>query len=83
MAASGRGGIWGLAIARNVNGQPARLWHLSGATWSKVAPDFGKHEWIMAQLASVPGTNSVWGVGALKVGKSGAGLIAVDGPTPR
>ena len=83
MAASGRGGIWGLALAVNVKGQPSRLWHLSGATWSKVTPDFGKREWFLAQLASVPGTASVWGVGALKIGKSADGLIAVDGPMPR
>ena len=83
MAAAGRGGIWGLALATNDNGQPSRLWHLSGATWSKVTPDFGKREWFLTELASVPGTASVWGVGAIRVGKSEDGLIAIAGPTPR
>ena len=83
MAAAGSGGIWGLALATNVNGQPSRLWHLSGATWSKVTPGFGKREWFLTQLAPVPGTASVWGVGALKAGRSTDGLIAIAGPTPR
>jgi hypothetical protein len=83
MAIDGRGGIWGVALALNVKGQPERLWHLTGPTWSRVAPNFGKHEWILTQLTSVPGTASVWGVGAFKAGQSGYGLIAVDGPAPR
>jgi hypothetical protein len=83
MASDGRGGIWGIAVAKNVKGEPERMWHLSGATWSKVTPGFGKREWILTQLATVPGTASVWGVGALKAGTSGNALIAIDGPTPR
>ena len=83
MAPDGRGGIFGVAAAINVKGQPERLWQLTGTTWSRTTPRFGKHEWILTQLAAVPGTASVWGVGALKVGKSEDGLIAIDGPTPR
>ena len=83
MAASGQGGIWGVALATNVKGQPERMWHLTGASWSQVMPAFGKHEWYLAQLASVPGTASVWGVGALKVGASADGLVAIAGPTSR
>ncbi|MGO8956541.1 MAG: hypothetical protein ACLQFR_04095 [Streptosporangiaceae bacterium] len=81
MAPDGRGGIFALAIT--VKGEPERLWHLAGATWSQVKPAFGKHEWILEQLAAVPGTSSVWAVGALKDGNSADGLIAIDGPTPR
>jgi hypothetical protein len=83
MVLDGRGGIFGLAVALNVKGEPERLWQLTGSTWSRVTPNFGKHEWILTQLASVPGTASVWGVGALKVGNSEDGLIAIAGPTPR
>ncbi len=83
MAPDGRGGIFGVALAINVKGEPERLWHLAGTTWSRVAQHFGKHEWIFTQLAAVPGTHSVWGVGALKVGKGEDGLIAINGPTPR
>ncbi len=83
MAPDGRGGAWGVSFASNVKGQPERLWHLAGATWSADKPSFGKHLWILEQLAAVPGTGSVWGVGAVKAGKSEDGLIAIDGPTPR
>jgi hypothetical protein len=82
MAASGRGGIWAVALAKNVKGQPERMWRLTGASWSQVTPAFGRHEWYLAQLATVPGTDSVWGVGALKVGRSADGLVAIAGPTP-
>ena len=82
MAADGHGGSWGVALATNVKGQPSRLWHLSGATWSRVTPNFGRQQWILTQLAAVPGTASVWGVGTLNVGASRDGLIAIDGPAP-
>ena len=82
MAADGHGGIWGVALATNVKGQPSRLWHLSGATWSRATPNFGRQPWILTQLAAVPGTASVWGVGALKAAGTTNGLIAIDGATP-
>jgi hypothetical protein len=75
-------GVWAVAYASNR--ESARLWHLSGKTWSMVTPAFGKHAWILTQLAAVPHTDSTWAVGALKQGSTGAdGLIAVAGPTPR
>ncbi len=83
MVPDGRGGILGLAFAPYVKGQHEHLWQLTGSTWSRVTPNFGKHQWILFQLAAVPGTASVWGVGAISVGKSADGLIAIDGPTPR
>ena len=83
IAPAGGGGLWAVAVAGNVKGQPARLWHLTGETWSQVAPAFGKSQWILVQLAAVPGTTSVWGAGVLKSGKTGNGFIALDGPTPR
>ncbi len=83
MAPDGRGGFWGVAVAVNVKGEPERMWHLTGTTWSRVTAGFGKRQWILTQLAAVPGTSSVWGVGALKAGTSEDGLVAIDGPTPR
>src|SRR4029077_11447372 len=82
LALDGKGGTWALAQASNR--ESGRIWHLSGHTWSVVKPSFGKHAWILTQLAAVPHTDSVWAVGALKQGKNGAlGLIAVAGPPPR
>jgi hypothetical protein len=73
-------GVWAVALASNR--QSARLWHLAGTTWSIVTPDFGKHAWILEQLAAVPHTSSVWGAGALQQGSGAEGLIAVAGPAP-
>ena len=82
MTPDGTGGIW--ALAQDSNATTARVWHLHGASWSQASPAFGKRPWILEALTLVPGTHSVWAVGAVKVGKSGAaGLIAVDGPLPR
>jgi hypothetical protein len=83
MVPDGRGGIFGLAVAVNVKGERERLWQLTGSTWSRVTPNFGKHLWILTQLAAIPGTGSVWGVGAISIGNSEDGLIAIAGPTPR
>ena len=59
----------------------------SGMSWPasgpRCQPAFGKHAWLLWQIAAVPHTDSVWGAGALKVGKSTVGLLALAGPTPR
>jgi hypothetical protein len=81
LASDGRGGIWALGNATNRTS--AKLWHLTGGKWTAVQPAFGRHAWQLLQLASVPHTESVWGAGALKVGKSAVALLAVAGPTPR
>ena len=65
------------------NGLTAAIWHRHGASWSQVSPAFGKDPWTLLALAQVPGTNSVWGVGAALVNSGANGLIAVDGPLPR
>ena len=59
MARDGAGGLWGVTVAGDVKGEPERLWHLTGATWSQVKPAFGNRQWILTQLAAVPGTSSV------------------------
>ena len=82
MAPDGKGGIW--ALAANTRSSGEQIWHRHGTTWSQVKPAFGKHSWVLAALALVPRTHSLWGVGALRAGTSGAnGLIAVDGTLPR
>jgi len=82
MTPDGAGGIW--ALARAGVGPKERIWHLRGATWSLVMPALGKRRWVLEGLALVPRTHSVWAVGVVRAGKSGAdGLIAVDGPLPR
>jgi hypothetical protein len=83
MAPDGTGGIW--ALAENNASGAERIWHLHGTTWAQARPAFGKHAWILEALAVVPGTHSVWAVGAVQ-GRSKSsvnGLIAVDGSLPR
>jgi hypothetical protein len=81
LAPDGRGGTWVLGIATNRTS--TKLWHLARGKWTAVHPAFGRHAWIVAQLAAVPHTDSVWGAGALKEGKSAVALMALAGPTPR
>ncbi|HEY2076649.1 MAG TPA: hypothetical protein VGH53_09945 [Streptosporangiaceae bacterium] len=82
MTPDGTGGIW--ALARAGIGAKERIWHLRGATWSIVSPALGKRRWVLEGLALVPRTHSVWAVGVVQAGKSGAdGPIAVDGRLPR
>jgi hypothetical protein len=82
MTPDGTGGIWAVALVASSGA--TRIWHLRGATWSQVSAAFGKHKWALDALAVVPGTHSVWAVGAELISNSRAdGLIAVDGPLPR
>lgn len=81
MASDGHGGIWGVVSASNRGTES--LWHLQGAKWSQVTPNFGKHTWLLAQLAAVPRTTSVWGAGASRRGSGADGIIALAGSTPR
>ena len=55
MAADGRGGIWGLAVATNVKGQPDGCGTCPAPPGPEVTPAFGKHEWFLDQLTTVPG----------------------------
>jgi hypothetical protein len=77
----GRGGTW--ALGDGTNGNSAELWHLVGARWLVAKPNFGRHTWIMFQLSAVPHSDSVWGAGAVREGKTTDGLIGVAGATPR
>lgn len=81
VAPDGRGGTWVLGF--HESGNPGKLWHVVAGKWAAVRPAFGKHAWLLEQITAVPHTDSVWGAGALKVGKSFVGLLALAGPTPR
>lgn len=82
MAPDGHGGIW--AIAGGLAASSVRIWHLTGGAWSGPStPSFGSSKRALFQLAAVPGTSSVWGVGAVARGTGVEGLIALVGPTPR
>lgn len=82
MAPDGHGGIW--AAAGGLAASKVRIWHLTGGAWTgPSSPSFGSSERTLLQLAAVPGSSSVWGVGAVERGKSTDGLIALVGPTPR
>jgi hypothetical protein len=80
LAPDGRGGTWALGQASNR--ESAKLWHLAGGKWTVVTPAFGRHAWILFQLTAVPHSASVWAAGALREGKTAAGLIALAGPKP-
>jgi hypothetical protein len=82
MAPDGHGGVW--AIAGGLATTSVRIWHLTGGSWTgPSSPSFGSSRRILFQLAAVPGTSSVWGVGAVERGTVADGLIALVGPTPR
>ena len=84
LAVQANGGLWALSTNEQTSGQPQRMLHRQGTTWSVVKPSFGNHEWLLEQIVTVPHTNSVWGAGTRKQGSTSAnGLIAIEGPTPR
>jgi hypothetical protein len=80
MTPDGHGGFWllGTSFAAAVSG-PARVWHYSGGTWSQ--PAVLSSRLLVWSIASVPDSNSVWGIAG------GPGLVKGDillyGPRPR
>jgi hypothetical protein len=82
MAPDGHGGIW--AAAGGIAISKVRIWHLTSGAWTgPSSPSFGGSRRTLFQLAAVPGTSSVWGVGAIARGASTDGVLALVGPTPR
>jgi hypothetical protein len=82
----GSGGIWGLA--QSPAGAKPRLWHLTssaGTTWASARTSFGGSHQLLSQLAEVPHSTSVWGVGAIQTGRGARtnGMFALYGATPR
>jgi hypothetical protein len=72
----GTGGIWVLSLVGSDN-QSSQLRRFSHGRW--LGPvNLG---FPLYQLAAVPGTASIWGVGTSKDGIRG--LIVLQGPKPR
>jgi hypothetical protein len=77
----GNGGLWALGVC--LAQSRTHLWHFTSGKWSApISPKFGGTAAAPLQLAAVPGTGSVWAVGALERGSRVDALIGIDGPTP-
>jgi hypothetical protein len=77
----GHGGLW--AAGGDLRADRAtRLWHFSSGRWVRASVAGSRTPPILAGLASVPGTRSVWGVGATVTNQTPTGVIALDGPVP-
>ena len=81
LVSDGHGGAWATADASNKD--TFELLHLTGTKWTVDKPDFGKSDWILLSLSLVPHSESVWGAGAVDDGSVAAGLIAIEGATPK
>jgi hypothetical protein len=78
----GSGGLWAMSESLEAQTNP-ELWHFTdGTAGGPIYPTFGVKHRFLFQLAAVPGTASVWGVGAV-IGKTDNGLIGIQGPAPR
>jgi hypothetical protein len=79
---AGSGSYW--ALSSNLEYVTPMLWHYAAGKWSPVGvPTFGNKRRAVIQLSEVPGSASVWAVGAVGAESSANGLIALTGPTPR
>jgi hypothetical protein len=79
---AGAGSYW--ALSSNLTMVAPMLWHYTGGRWSSVGvPSFGNKRRALLQLSEVPGSASVWGIGAVGTATTAKGLIALTGPTPR
>jgi hypothetical protein len=81
----GSGGLWALGSTETRRSSQL-LWHFArGGRPTLLRPAFGGALGVLIELAAIPGTRSVWGVGSYLLRPSSAptGLIAIDGPTPR
>lgn len=79
----GIGGVWGLSESSEF--AKPRLWHLtsSGTTWTSASTSFGGSHQALFQLAEVPHSKSVWGIGVIDRSGATDGLFALYGSTPR
>src|ERR1022692_509919 len=85
LATDGAGGIWALgnciASTRCSNGSPWRLWHEVAGRWSgPTRPRLASHNTVLFSLAAV--SHSAWAPGAIQVGNSANGIIALWGTKP-
>jgi hypothetical protein len=69
------GGLWALGATFSPQSSQ-ELWHFNGKTWSTTKTRFGGTG-SLVQLASAPGTGTVWGVGTIRRGRASDGLIGV------
>lgn len=82
LASDGHGGIWAIGNCTSCSGYlPSRIWHESAGTWKR-AVMASKYPYLILRMALAPGTTSVWGVGAVAVGKTTNALVALDGSAP-
>ncbi len=83
LALDGSGGLWAVGNCFSCTGDvPSRIWHESAGRWQR-AVMAAKSPFAIVNMALVPGGTSVWGVGAIKTGKTASGLVALDGTAPR
>lgn len=77
----GTGGMWALGVCDC--GPAYRLWHESGGKWlGPYLPSIsGDPQWV-TDLAYVPRTTSVWGVGGRYINGTGQGMILLYGSVP-
>lgn len=85
MATDGAGGIWALgnclSSVKCTAASPWRLWHEAAGRWSRpVHPRLSSHATLLLSLTSV--AQSVWAPGAIRVGTSTNGMIALWGNVP-
>jgi hypothetical protein len=80
IVSDGQGGLWVLGVC--LVQSRSQFWHYNGTAWSTASsPSFGGRKALPLQLANVPGTDSVWAVGAVEHGTSVDALIGIDGPS--
>lgn len=77
ITADGQGGMW---IMPGLSSTPWKLWHCAGRRCATVALP---GEPLLAQLAHVPGTATVWAVGSSAVPSGTPGVIYRYGPASR
>jgi hypothetical protein len=83
LASDGHGGLWATANCETCSGNvPSRVWHESARIWKRAAVA-AKNPVAIVAIALAPNTTSVWGVGAVELGKTARALIALDGNPPR
>jgi hypothetical protein len=75
-----QGGLWVLGVC--LVQSRSQLWYFNGTSWSAASsPNFGGKKALPLQLATVPGTDSIFAVGAVEHGTSIDALIGIDGPS--
>lgn len=77
IAADGTGGMW---ILPGLSSTPWKLWHYTGGRFTTVTVSGDP---LLAQLARIPGSTSVWAVGSASAPSNDPGVIFRYGPAAR